>query len=418
MSSNTNPLRAKNMMYTQQVAHLPAGDIPTLVEMIKKLRPKQYAVILHDKDMNEDNTHKSDHVHAMISFENARSVKNVAKQLNDLPQSIEAWRGEAGNGYAYLCHCTDNAKSKYQYPPADVIASFDYVAELQQIEKSVIRAKSNIGVEALLNALYEGVLTKAEVEQRLSGAQYGKAYRQIEKVHAKFLQKQAKAWRKDMRQKNREVTTIWLYGAAETGKTSLAKELAKRKGQEYYVSGSHRDVFQSYQGEHTLLLEELRPSGAIAYDDLLRITDPFALDAEVMAPSRYSDKSLAVDFVIVTSPFNPHSFYENQLRGKYTTASAHIDSFKQLLRRITLTIEMQQNEFFVAEFDDSKDTYMPVLSTAKPNPYSVTNRPTPVVNPVTVFDSLLGSIWLNATSPKSSSATDIASLAPEGDDNE
>lgn len=56
-----------------------------------------------------------------------------------------------------------------------------------------------------------------------------------------------------------EVQVIWLTGPAGTGKTSLAKEYAKKKGQPYFIAGSSRDIFQGYAGEHTLILDELRP---------------------------------------------------------------------------------------------------------------------------------------------------------------
>ena len=45
--------KCKNMMYEQQIEHLPAGTIEQLVERIEKLAPKKYALIIHDKDVNE-----------------------------------------------------------------------------------------------------------------------------------------------------------------------------------------------------------------------------------------------------------------------------------------------------------------------------------------------------------------------------
>ena len=85
----------------------------------------------------------------------------------------------------------------------------------------------------------------------------------------------------------RRVESVWIFGPAGTGKSTLAKLYAKRKGEPFFVSGSTRDIFQGYEGKHTVILDELRPS-SIPYADLLRITDPYAMEHEVMAPSRYS----------------------------------------------------------------------------------------------------------------------------------
>lgn len=107
--------RVRHMMYEQQLAHLPAhiDSMDKLIDFIEKnLKPEKYAAILHDKDMDEKGQPAEPHIHAMLSFENARSINSVAKILGDKPQYIEAWKGEAKNGYAYLIHATDRARTK------------------------------------------------------------------------------------------------------------------------------------------------------------------------------------------------------------------------------------------------------------------------------------------------------------------
>ena len=326
------------MMYEQQVKYLPAQTIDNLVDMIEnKLKPKKYAVILHDKDTDDNGTPKEEHIHAMMSFENAHSLASVAKQLGDKPQYIEAWKGNSNNGYAYLIHKTDDAKNKYQYNPDSVIANFDYKSELQKIALEVTSKKQSTNIKLMLDALLDGSLSKSELESRLTGSQYGRYKNQIENVWAKRLENLAEQFRKEMAEQGKQVNVLWIYGSSGVGKTSLAIEYAKKANQPYYITGSSRDIFQNYTGEHTLIMDELRPN-VIPYQDLLRITDPFG--NQTMAPSRYHDKALACDLIIITTPYNPQEFYEQILGDERNIPSyariSKTDTFEQLLRRLTI----------------------------------------------------------------------------------
>lgn len=62
-----------------------------------------------------------------------------------------------------------------------------------------------------------------------------------------------------MAEEGKRVQVIWIYGPAGTGRTWLAKEYAAKANQPFYISGSSRDIFQTYAGEHTLIMDEFRP---------------------------------------------------------------------------------------------------------------------------------------------------------------
>lgn len=67
--------------------------------------------------------------------------------------------------------------------------------------------------------------------------------------------------------------------------------------------------------------------------------DPFGLTEEVMAPSRYVDKALACDLVIITTPYSPLDFHDAIFdKGASTTQ----DTLRQLHRRISLLLHMEQ----------------------------------------------------------------------------
>lgn len=399
MNEDKTP-RAKNLMYAQQLRHLPqdiktAEDLAELIET--KLNPVRYAVIIHDQEKDGQGQPKEPDIHAMMSFENARYCSSIAKKLGDKPQYVQAWSGDANNGYAYLIHATTKARKegKHQYAPADVKANFDFPALMQSISGEIAQAKAErqgeANVKTMLDLLYTGAITKAEIEKRLSGSQYAKYHRQIEDVDAKRLIKEATKWRAEMKAKNAQIQVIWIYGPSGCGKTSLAKEYAEKKGQPYFISGSTRDIFQGYSGEHTMILDELRP-GVITYADLLRITDPHGIDNQVMAPCRYNDKALACDLIIITTPYMPVEFY-NKLFPAHSASPNLIDGVDQLARRISLTIEMigrkiQAMRFDPFYFQPANGYYVPIPGTERPNPYSCLARPTPPNRAEDIYNSM------------------------------
>ena len=383
-ASSSSTAKYKNMMYTQQMEHLPFRTREELEERIKtKLDPKKYAISeVHDKDMDEDGNPVKEHIHVMLCFQNARSLKNVASILGDKPQYLEKWDERANNGFAYLVHATSGAKVKAQYSPANVLANFPYAEELKKQTLEVLKKKSRQKIDVLLDAYYNEEMTLEELEQELTGAQYGRYKKQIDNITSKILERHADIWRQDMVKNNRRVKVIWIYGAAGTGKTSLARSIAKQDGRAYYVSGSSRDLFQSYNGEHILILDELR-SNVIPYHDLLRILDPFGNQERIMAPARYSDKSLACDLIIITTPFNPVDFYDEIFDDINT-----VDSLEQLVRRITITLYVNSDSISAVRYCQERRHYYAVPDAECDNPYSQKNRPDSEIDVLEEFNQM------------------------------
>ena len=351
-------IKCKNMMYAQKLSHLP-DSIQTkeaLARLIEdKLKPSRYAIIVHDKDIDKDGKPKEPDIHAMMCFQNARYLQSIAKMMGEKMQYIEKWDGEANNGFAYLLHRTKAAKEqgKYQYDPSEVTANFDFPALIRQIETGLKQnhapKETGYKIDELLNALYAGIMSKEEVERHMTGAQYGRYRRQVEDIWRKRLQNLADEWRAEMAAYSKAIQAIWIYGVAGVGKTRMAKAYAEKLGQSYYITGSSRDLFQKYKGEHTLIIDELRPN-VMRYQDLLRIMDPYG--AQVMAPSRYYDKALACNVIIITTPYDPPTFYVANYVNQVP------DGSDQLMRRITLSIRMTQDRIEKIHFrKEAEDQY-------------------------------------------------------------
>ncbi len=279
---------------------------------------------------------------------------------------------------------------------------------MKRLEAKTIQTETENGLtpQEMLNLLYVGAIPKEDVEKHLTGSQYGQYRRQLEDVWNKRLQKLAAEWLKEMKAQGKPIKVIWIYGPAGTGKTSLAKEYAEKVGQPYYISGSSRDLFQRYAGEHTLILDELRPK-VIPYSDLLRITDPYG--EQVMAPSRYSDKALACDIIIITSPYDPLGFYwiALDIGKKFSRADNRVDGVDQLIRRLELIVKIDHEHIEAQEYDKttgdqqtanrsvnpkmntSEAAFIAIPGTKVENPYAIKQGPKDTTEAMNLYQAMV-----------------------------
>ena len=379
MAGNKKPKKCRNMMYEQQIAHLPEGKtVDDLFQHIDdKLHPKRWAGIVHNRDLKADNkTLVDEHVHVMMQFENARSLNQVAKELGDEPQFIEAWNDNVENGFAYLVHATTNARHKHQYSADQVRANFNYIAELERITKKakkVNNLRTASKIDLLLDMVASGDMTLKDAKSQLSGSEYARANKKLEAAHSLFLERRADILRADMKNNGQIVQVHWIVGDTGSGKTRLAKDMAERLG-DYYITTTSKDPFQYYQAEPVVILDEFRP-GHIDYQELLAMFDPFSY-GNVRVSSRYYNKALACHTFFITSPFGPSGFYERTVPEK----DRHVDKAEQLFRRITSLIEISSacQRIVVREYDEK--TKRLVHTKTATNEYYQSKRTTVVEN--------------------------------------
>lgn len=338
-----------------------------------------YAYIIQDKDLSkvQGQQYVVPHIHLALKLKDGKTLTSIAKTLNDYRadgtpnvQTLTIFKKNPNNMFSYLCHRTTGASNKYQYSYDDVVANFDYKGLMEDIEKQVELAqkKAESNYKVLLELLKNGEMTMREVCEQIPASTLGTCWKSIQNVNTYALQRKAEKWRKEKIATNKPTIIIWVCGEAGTGKSRFSRQLMKSYNEPYYVVGSSRGTWEGYQGEHIVLLDELRPNCIESYRDLLSILDNF--QERAVAPSRYNDKELMLDVIVVTSVLNPYDFYLQCVPPK----DRKIDSFHQLERRINTCILMQNDWILNGVFEKNLKTYVPDMKTLVHNVYSEYNN--------------------------------------------
>lgn len=284
----------------------PIGDIVRRYRTIKK-----YAYILHDKDDT------APHYHIYLNFGNSGVDSKIVAQWFGLQESqINRIQGRATDMLQYLTHSNDSQKNKHQYSPSEVIANFDFEAE---IEKSKILGdfKKYSYAEQLK---YIDTLPISEKKTAFSTLQ------KLWQMHCQIMSLEP----------NRHIEVMFIYGKSGAGKTTYAKKFASSRGYDCCISSSSNDPFQDYLGQKCMILDDMRDS-TFKFDDLLKIIDN---NTSSSMQARYGNKIFTGELIIITSSI-PLSYWYSALR--YNNS----ESLKQLYRRITVYVEITQHEILV-----------------------------------------------------------------------
>jgi hypothetical protein len=89
-------------------------DDSTHVKALEKIKSYDYALILHNMDMNEDGEFKKEHYHVIIKFKNACWRTAIAKELGIKENYIEQIRNEE-SALEYLIHYNEDEEEKHKY---------------------------------------------------------------------------------------------------------------------------------------------------------------------------------------------------------------------------------------------------------------------------------------------------------------
>lgn len=314
--------RYRQFMYVQDVQHLQVKE-SQLSEILNKSGALEWAYINHNQDTDDNDQPIRPHYHAVLKYENPQPIASVASLFKDSPQYVQVWRGRINNAYSYLIHETEEAENegKHHYDDSDVVASFNFHNRMEEIRKKIKRSPKY--EKEQIRRYADQLISREQLEDDLGIFGMAKNQQLIDKVDTELATRDHAQWLEQF--SGHRMTTLWLYGKAGIGKTRLAEYIFQ--GKDYITLGSSRDHFQEYSGQRYVILNDLRPND-FQYSDLLRLLDPYQHDKA--APSRYRDKRLNLEKLIITTPYDPITFYRNIDSVK----DVQIDSINQLLRRI------------------------------------------------------------------------------------
>lgn len=297
----------------------------------------KWAYILHDRDEG-----KKTHWHVMLSFIKPKNTSTICNAFRCNENQIERIKTKWVNALAYLTHDTKTSKDKYQYPKEDVKANFEWEKEIEQGTK----------IDRVIDKIGTGEIRSYNLTDFITVSEYTKHRRIIESAF-KWRDSYVLAHLEELvEMKN----VNWIYGEPGTGKTSFAKQLSKTAGMFYKLTSTGRNMFDEYQDEPCLIIDDLRPED-MSFNDMLGVLDPYNFKA---AAARYKNKNLQTQLLIVTSTMSPETYLQAA-----TKDSAIVEDKRQLYRRIAFVYEVTEDRIY--EYEYAEDNITRVKTKEWPN---------------------------------------------------
>lgn len=245
-------------VYNAELARKVQGEVDAIMQEVQAGTPKQ------------------PHIHIVLGFSQSRSVLDIANWFGIPSQFVEVKKGRTAlpNALKYLVHAND--KQKYQYSPDEVVANYDYAADLEkrmlldaQHEKYHIEIDS---IDDLVNEVYYNGLSLKKVIEQLSYAVYSKHIKRFKEARANYLRDNGAMPLYRM---------VWyIEGKCDAqgkslggeGKTLCAQALAKQMAREYgadiskpieqlddyiFCVGGNRVALDDYDGQPILFINDI-----------------------------------------------------------------------------------------------------------------------------------------------------------------
>jgi hypothetical protein len=343
-----------------------------------------FALIFHDRDIKdiEHNEKKGLHCHFVVRFDNPRSYDNILEITKCQERNFQRSNNQ-GAILRYLTHTTPEAmrdqKTRYNvseiYLKTNPKDDFLKGEELESWYRSKI--KSNLGRKEADTKVIDFV---ADLAYRLSIGEF-KPYQAREKLIAEFgnefgqsiFRKEKKKFQEDyndfldskkreMLLNGKELSTIYIEGPSEVGKSVFAQDLANAINKAFnrdildtYLASKNNktsstwDWISKYKDEFVTIFNDLDPY-LFGFTDFIGTFEPKVL---VDVSSRYKDKTWFSEYAIITKSTDINEFVNTLCRSEIreNNKSEHNNIRYQVQRRINLIIKIQNNEVSLSQFN-------------------------------------------------------------------
>lgn len=361
----TSKRRITKFMYTQQLKYLNLSIEQLKDNLENDAYIQDFAMINHNKDLDENNQNVAEHLHVFIKLNQQKTIDYVADLVDDKAQYIEFFdksnksRNEQ-NGYLYLLHKTKSAEHKHQYSIDDLIVKDGsnikekinrWIEDYENNLKKYQSKRRKTVVQSILNDYADRIIDEKELKDSLTNLELAKNKKLINDIKQVLIEFDFQTYLEQERYKNKQV--IWIFGESSTGKSMMSQLLAKdyiSDINDIYVTSSNRDPFEDYQNQKVLIIEEFRNETNISTNELLQLLDK--TNGQVRAGSRYSNKKIMADLIIINTIYEPKYFMNFD------------EPIYQLLRRIDKLVKLDNQKIETLEYDSKKDDFNVIKSIA------------------------------------------------------
>lgn len=347
----------RNCEIVQQIKYLDMEKIKSvLVELVNKKIVREYAYIVHDKDIKTEREKddgievvlgglKEPHIHLMLRFYNPYGAKSIGNYFEVPEQYVCKIKGQFKDALLYLTH--KNAPEKYQYADDEVFSNFNVQDEINNPSDL-----STARVFDIMRGIKDGVIREFNLHDYITMEEYVKFKTNIDDAFKYRL----RTIMYNNGNVNRDMAVMYIQGGSGTGKSTIAKDIARKYGSVFVSSGSN-DILYGYAGQDVIILDDLRAS-CLGLSDLLKLLDN---NTSTTVKSRYTNKCLEAKLIIITTVLDVERFYNNVFENE----DEPIIQFK---RRCSNLIKVSKDfvQFFAFDGADYKFLYSrPNYVTAK-----------------------------------------------------
>lgn len=305
---------------------------------------REFSYIIHDKDTYTEEEEKRNpehkcgelkapHIHLLLRFEEKQPQKleYVAQWFGIGENYVNKIQGRWEDACLYQTHI--NASDKYQYSPEEVVCNFDYDALLKKEA-----GKRNVTeiIKNILNGNIREYNKTLEIDNTLL-VTHARLFNEAFKVRAEHLQATIK---------DRNTECIFITGGSSVGKTTFAKRIVREKNLHVFISSGSNDILDGYAQEPAIILDDIRPS-SMGLSDLLKMLDNHTASS---TKSRYKNKFLNCELIILTTVLDIDSFYNNVF-------AEHDEPIIQLKRRCGTYIQMFKEKICISLWDNKELRY-------------------------------------------------------------